>query len=1037
MSSSNIKNRAFSGPAFLFCLVLLFILGVYGIYAGVSEFLFCQAEKPVVPVVGLKLESLVTDNSDIAHPEFIFYGGGSVEDVLPEERDVSEAVICFYESLDVEREDLWVNLAYRKPERILSGRLEQTRIGRILLESDLQLKKDVMEYLNENPDFQSVPLREVRVWIKPGETAFYEDGTRLHIICPHLKVCISAYDRSVLKGPAEAMLKKIECRVNLAPEYHSLRELYKVLLMSQWYRFKYPFFRREGIPSAVLAEVVYPGRTSWKREIYWRRYLDLSRQADLYKPEQPGRFFKKIIVWGGISFSELGAVPGKNGFAVPDIVKERTVQITAKVRQGEIEIKHHEVGLPAAEIDLGFETGTGMDKPAARAEKEKSGKKKSGTIRAPPQIIASAGYRDKDTPSDTLKSFIKALEAGADGVEVDLRLTADGEVVTFHDERLDELTTGSGPLEGHTFTQLRGLGFRCQGRLDFSERIPLFEEVLKLVRHYSGRAGKNISVYLDMKTLYDPDSGKMLRTPANLLLLEKTIRLMKAYPGINFVFNSFFPEALREMRGIDRKINLCYDLGFYTPELLERDRGEIIETIEQGGIQYVHLSGNLLDEPFARELEKRGVLLTANCDSITAEDYFGLMGRGVMAVGVKNDIEKAVEMRKSGNAMARNIKLFPWFMFFMGLVFHSSYQQVFLQQAGYSLETIGWAFTLFSLIFSVASWPLGILADKAGKKKLLFLCGFLNAAGILLLAFSGIHPAALIVSQFFSAFAQSGFAVAANALLYESTSRIKQNNNYASFLGKAYSVFWVAMAVSTVSGSALATIFSLQAVILLSAVSSLGAIFTLFFFSPVPPAGGTAVKTGLVREVIVNLSAAFKNKSLRKLLFLDLAVGQGISVLIGFFLQPMLSLSGIALVYFGVISFAYGLVQSLSAKFAPHFTKIAFSRFLRTAVFALLGLLLAASFILGNSVTLVVMFFGALFFWDGLSGVVIDARIQEKISDSFRSQWFGVKSVLGGLTLILIQSFVNVTLAVSGITVAVFAVISLLIFISLLIKTES
>jgi MFS family permease len=435
-----------------------------------------------------------------------------------------------------------------------------------------------------------------------------------------------------------------------------------------------------------------------------------------------------------------------------------------------------------------------------------------------------------------------------------------------------------------------------------------------------------------------------------------------------------------------------------------------------------------------REFEKRGIMLTVNYDTVNAEVYFRLMGRGIRAVGVKSDIPQTVEMRKSGQRMARNIKIFPWFMFFMGLVFHSSYQQVFLQEAGYSLTTIGWSFTLFSIIFSLASWPLGWLADKLGKRTLLVLCGVLNAAGIILLAFSGVHPSALLFSQFFSALAQSGFAVTASALLYESSNRIKQSNNYASFLGKAYSLFWIAMAVSTMSGSVLATVFSLQAVILLSAVSSLGALVSLFFFSSVPASAGAV--SGLSKGIFKSLSAVFKEKSLRRLLLLDLAVGQAVSVLIGFFLQPMLSLSGVALVYFGVISFGYGLLQSLASKFAIRIQKLVLSRFLRSSVFIILVFLLGISLIFGNSVPLVIMFFGAFFFWDGLSGVVIDARIQEKLSDSFRSQWFGIKSILGGLTFILIQSFANVVLSVSGLQIAVVVVVSLVILVSLLIKTR-
>lgn len=93
-------------------------------------------------------------------------------------------------------------------------------------------------------------------------------------------------------------------------------------------------------------------------------------------------------------------------------------------------------------------------------------------------------------PENTLPSFQHAVDVGADGVELDLHRSADGELMVIHDPTLDRTTDGSGPVEertreelqefdaGYGFTPDRGAThpFRGQGI-----RIPTLQEVLDAV----------------------------------------------------------------------------------------------------------------------------------------------------------------------------------------------------------------------------------------------------------------------------------------------------------------------------------------------------------------------------------------------------------------------------------------------------------------------------------------------------------------------------------------------------------------------------
>jgi glycerophosphoryl diester phosphodiesterase len=60
-------------------------------------------------------------------------------------------------------------------------------------------------------------------------------------------------------------------------------------------------------------------------------------------------------------------------------------------------------------------------------------------------------------PENTMASFMAALGLGATGLETDVQMTKDGELVLIHDETVDRTTNGSGLVAGHTLSQLRAL----------------------------------------------------------------------------------------------------------------------------------------------------------------------------------------------------------------------------------------------------------------------------------------------------------------------------------------------------------------------------------------------------------------------------------------------------------------------------------------------------------------------------------------------------------------------------------------------------
>ena len=92
--------------------------------------------------------------------------------------------------------------------------------------------------------------------------------------------------------------------------------------------------------------------------------------------------------------------------------------------------------------------------------------------RGRPLIIAHRGLTSA-APENTVAAFRAAVDAGADGVELDVRLSRDGEVVVLHDPSLERTTNGAGPASRRTLAELKRLDVQGLAR----ERIPTLGEV--------------------------------------------------------------------------------------------------------------------------------------------------------------------------------------------------------------------------------------------------------------------------------------------------------------------------------------------------------------------------------------------------------------------------------------------------------------------------------------------------------------------------------------------------------------------------------
>ena len=91
-----------------------------------------------------------------------------------------------------------------------------------------------------------------------------------------------------------------------------------------------------------------------------------------------------------------------------------------------------------------------------------------------PLILAHRGAL-LNAPENTIKAFTRAFENGADGIECDIRVTADGEFIAFHDETTERLVGVNWKIEKTKYAQLRHL------EVFGKEPIAHLDDILKLL----------------------------------------------------------------------------------------------------------------------------------------------------------------------------------------------------------------------------------------------------------------------------------------------------------------------------------------------------------------------------------------------------------------------------------------------------------------------------------------------------------------------------------------------------------------------------
>jgi glycerophosphoryl diester phosphodiesterase len=126
-------------------------------------------------------------------------------------------------------------------------------------------------------------------------------------------------------------------------------------------------------------------------------------------------------------------------------------------------------------------------------------------------------------PENTLRSFVRAAEVGADGVELDVRLK-EGRLLVCHDDTVNRCTNGSGPLSSLELEQIRNLD---AGK---GEKIPFLEEVFTTLPE---------SLFINIEIKHTQEIEKTTAAVAEVIA---------NFPRVQVLVSSFQHEALECFR---------------------------------------------------------------------------------------------------------------------------------------------------------------------------------------------------------------------------------------------------------------------------------------------------------------------------------------------------------------------------------------------------------------------------------------------------------------------------------------------------------
>lgn len=200
------------------------------------------------------------------------------------------------------------------------------------------------------------------------------------------------------------------------------------------------------------------------------------------------------------------------------------------------------------------------------------------------KVFAHRGF-SSITPENTSVAFQQALQAGADGIELDVHMTADGELVVIHDETVDRTSNGTGWVKNLTLSQLKELDLGSWFSPQFAgETIPTLAETLEQV------VDSSLVINIELKNNIVQYAG----------LEERLVKEVERFGMADrVILSSFNHYSLRHLHLYRPHIQLgaLYQLGIFEPWVYAKHLG----------VQAIHPFYPAAPEMIIHECHKHGI----------------------------------------------------------------------------------------------------------------------------------------------------------------------------------------------------------------------------------------------------------------------------------------------------------------------------------------------------------------------------------------------------------------------------------------------
>ena len=140
---------------------------------------------------------------------------------------------------------------------------------------------------------------------------------------------------------------------------------------------------------------------------------------------------------------------------------------------------------------------------------------------------------------NSLECIRKGLDAGASSIEIDVHITADGNIVVCHDPTVDRTTNGSGAINGMTIEQIKELRLLENGAVT-DQQIPTLEQVLEVI---DGRA----ELLLEIKRTNGNNKG----------IEQRVLDILRQHGALKYTaIQSFDDNVLETLHSLDSTLQL-------------------------------------------------------------------------------------------------------------------------------------------------------------------------------------------------------------------------------------------------------------------------------------------------------------------------------------------------------------------------------------------------------------------------------------------------------------------------------------------------